>query len=401
MFVIDYVKHNEEVAKLLAMAKEGINERVLMEISANPRMILSDPQLNTEGITFQDYMENPMTMLEVQSRFQEYQADYLVRDKKMGFAFYDGVSPYADGHNVSEANYFGGEVVYNGTGSPGAKPFLDESNKYAFIEKPFPEINCGVMGRAIDFTAFFEEAQKKGWTYKEKPIIGIGKPCMGTDGPFTVGCCLMGATDLCIALYEEPEFVRDFLGYITDATIARIKYFRRLYGESEKSENFWFADDSISLLSVNDYREHILPFHKKIIRELSYKGDRNGIHLCGNATHLFKTLVEELNIVSFDTGFPVRFGELIRELGPDIGIFGGVHVDILLRGSAGEIRAETKRILEEVKPLTRNFTIKEANNLSPCTNPESLLVMYNAVKDYGNYTTENAGWRDENHSPQK
>jgi hypothetical protein len=385
MFTVDYAKHNEDVEKLLAAAKAGTNERVLMQISANPRMILSDSELNAEGVTFQEYMENPMTMLEVQSRFQEYSADYLIWDKKMGFAGYEGVFPYADGHNVNEAEYFGGEVAYHGTGSPGTRPFLDESNKHAFIEKPFPEIHRGLMGKAIDFTAFFEEQKKKGWTYKGKPIASIGKPCMGTDGPFTVGCCLMGATELCLALYEEPEYARDFLGYITDATIARIKYFRRLYGESEKTENFGFADDSISLLSVKDYREHILPFHKKIVRELSYKGDRNGMHLCGNATHLFKTLVEELNIAGFDTGFPVRFGELIRELGPDIGISGGVHVDTLLRGNAGEICAETKRILEEVKPLTRKFTIKEANNLSPCTKPESLLAMYNAVKEYGRY----------------
>jgi uroporphyrinogen-III decarboxylase len=385
MFAIDYVKHNEEVEKILARAKEGTNERILMQISANPRMILSDSELNTAGVTFRDYMENPETMLQIQARFQEYAADYLVWDKKMGFAAYQGVFPYADGHNVNETEYFGGEVVYHGTSSPGTKPSLDESNRYAFIEKPYPEIHRGLMGKAIDFTAYFEEQKRQGWTYKGKPIAGIAKPCMGTDGPFTVGCCLMGATDLCIALYEEPEFARDFLGYITGATIARIKYFRRLYGENEKTENFSFADDSISLLSVNDYREHILPFHKELIRELSYKGDSNGMHLCGNATHLFKIMTEELNITSFDTGFPVRFGELIRELGPETGISGGVHVDILRRGNAEEIRRETKRILEEVKPLTRKFTIKEANNLSPGTRPESLLAMYNAVKEYGRY----------------
>ncbi|MDR2375867.1 MAG: uroporphyrinogen decarboxylase family protein, partial [Treponema sp.] len=62
-----------------------------------------------------------------------------------------------------------------------------------------------------------------------------------------------------------------------------------------------------------------------------------------------------------------------------------------LRGNAGEIRAETKRILEEVKPLTRKFTIKEANNLSPCTRPESLLAMYEAVKEYGRYRRSRYG----------
>jgi hypothetical protein len=41
--------------------------------------------------------------------------------------------------------------------------------------------------------------------------------------------------------------------------------------------------------------------------------------------------------------------------------------------------------LEEVKPLSRRFTIKEANNLSPGTKPVSLLAMYRAVEEFGYY----------------
>jgi hypothetical protein len=385
---IDYQKHNEEIEELLVAEKQGKNRRILMQISANPRMILSDPELNTQGIAFKDYMEKANVMLETEAQFQEYMADNMIWDKKMGFSNYESITAYADGHNVTEAEYFGGEVAYHGTSSPGTRPFLDETTMHGFIEKPLPDFQRGLMGRAVDFTAWFEEQKARCWTYKGKPNTDIPKPNMGTDGHFTVGCCLLGATELCIALYEEPEFAKEFLAYITGATIERIKYFRRLWGLPEKSENFGFADDSISLLSVKDYQEYILPFHKKLVSELCSQGDNNGMHLCGDATRHFKIMVDELNIKYFDTGFPVRFGDLLCELGQGIGISGGVHVDILLRGNQDEIRGETRRILEEVKPLTRKFTIKEANNLSPGTKPESLLAMYNAVKEFGVYDSE-------------
>ena len=115
------------------------------------------------------------------------------------------------------------------------------------------------------------------------------------------------------------------------------------------------------------------------------EGSRNQIHLCGNASHLFPAIQQELNVYTFDTGFPVRHGRLVQELAPGTVILGGVHVDLLLNGDAEAIRAETRRILEEVKPHTRSFIIKEANNLSPGTRPESLLAMHEAVRQYGRY----------------
>jgi hypothetical protein len=385
MLDIDYQKHNEAVAVLLAEEKTGSHPRVPMKISANPRMILSDPLHNPEKIDFKTYMEDPEIMLTIQGRFQEYSADDLIWDKIMGFGNYPGLAVYADVQNVSEAEWFGCPVAYHGIYEPGTRTCLADSGKYDFIGKPFPEFQQGVMGRAMDFTAYFEEQRRKGYEYRGKPISEVNKTGLSTDGPFTIGCCLLGATELCLALYEEPDFVRDFLAYITDATIARIRYLRRHYGLPERSENLFFADDSIAMLSIDDYTKHVFPFHKKLIEELTDSGRDNSVHLCGNATHLFVILKDELRVNSFDTGFPVRFGELLRRLGPETAVSGGVHVDILLKGDREAIRVETRRILEEVKPLSRRFTIKEANNLSPGTKPVSLLAMYRAVEEFGYY----------------
>jgi len=92
-----------------------------------------------------------------------------------------------------------------------------------------------------------------------------------------------------------------------------------------------------------------------------------------------------LGITSFDSGFPVRHGELVQALGPDIELLGGVHINLLLNGTPEAVADEARRILEEVKPHTRRFILKEANSLAPRTPPENMLAMYNAVKKYGFY----------------
>jgi uroporphyrinogen-III decarboxylase len=75
----------------------------------------------------------------------------------------------------------------------------------------------------------------------------------------------------------------------------------------------------------------------------------------------------------------------MRELGPDIRVDGGVHVDILQNSTPEAIRAETKRIIHAVKPYTKRFVMKEANNLPPCTPPVNIRAMYETVLEYGRY----------------
>ena len=103
MLNIDYDRHNEEVRRLLQAEREGRPERVRMSIACNPRMILSDPALNQEQVTFQEYIEDPEKMLAVQCRFQEYFSDEIISDREMGFQNLESIPVYPDTQNVLEA----------------------------------------------------------------------------------------------------------------------------------------------------------------------------------------------------------------------------------------------------------------------------------------------------------
>lgn len=175
------------------------------------------------------------------------------------------------------------------------------------------------------------------------------------------------------------------MNYLTESMIQRMKAWRKYMGQPEITKAFGFADDSIMLLSREMYREYVLPYHKRMAQALSTMEERGGVHLCGDATRHFKTLRDELNIYSFDTGFPVDHRALCQELGPEVVIQGGPRAQLIQMGSREEIRAESKRILDEVKPVSRTFIFRDGNDIPPYTPLENIQALYDACLEFGRY----------------
>jgi len=149
---------------------------------------------------------------------------------------------------------------------------------------------------------------------------------------------------------------------------------------------FGFADDAIVLLSVPQYQEFVLPYHRRLVEEFS-DGGRTSIHLCGDATRFFRLLRDELNVYSFDTGFPVDHGWLRRELGPEVLIYGGPSVMLVKSGPVGALREEVRHICESGIMEGGRFVLIAANNMAPCTPVDHVAAMYEAARQFGRYRT--------------
>ena len=80
----------------------------------------------------------------------------------------------------------------------------------------------------------------------------------------------------------------------------------------------------------------------------------------------FPTLIKELNINLFDTGYPIQFETLRDEVGEEIHIQGGVPVSELLRGTPESVATRAKEILQSGIMKGGKFIMKEANNVPPC-----------------------------------
>ena len=147
------------------------------------------------------------------------------------------------------------------------------------------------------------------------------------------------------------------------------------------------ADDSVALISTEMYIDHVLPHHRRIYDAFGTNVER-GMHLCGNATRHFPTIVRELHVSAFDTGFPVDFGALRLALGPEIRIHGGPHVELLRCGTPKAVFEESRRILQSGILDGKMFLLREGNNLAPGTPLENIEAMVEAGLQFGRYPSE-------------
>ncbi|OQB35264.1 MAG: methylcobalamin:coenzyme M methyltransferase [Candidatus Hydrogenedentes bacterium ADurb.Bin179] len=215
------------------------------------------------------------------------------------------------------------------------------------------------------FSEYFEGKSAQGWTFLGRPV----EPArivsfMHTDGPFTTAAALRGPAALCIDLLLDPEYVHELLDYITDASIARMQAWRALLGHPPEIPDWIAADDSVEMLSVDQYREFVLPRHRRLYDTFS-PGVPRGIHLCGNAQRLFPIIRDELNVATFDTGFPVDFTRFRKEMGKEVLISGGPRAPLFVEEDPTPLLQETERILRSGILEGGRFILQEGNNLPP------------------------------------
>lgn len=380
--MIDFAKHNEEVKNVWDRYKSGNPVRVPMILGISSRFYLLDSRCNTLGTTYRSCFENPRTLIETQCRIWDYLRHNVPYDTPMGIPD-DGWSILADFQNVFDAAWCGADIIYPENQCPDTHPPFKE-NKLALLDI-FPAAPFGgIMSRVRDVHQCFEQMKKEGFEYKGRPLKEIAwTPGTTSDGVFTLFCQLRGCENACMDMICDEDYYHKAMSLITESIINRIQTWRRYLGLAPKSDGFAFADDFIQMISVEDYRKNVLPYHKKIYEAFSFS-DNNFIHLCGDATRHFPLIAKELGVNRFDTGFPVDFDWLRAQLGADVEIIGGPHIGLLLNGTRQQVADRTKQILQsEIK--NGRFILREGNNLAPMTPLENIAQMYQTCREYGRY----------------
>ena len=133
-----FAEHNAEQARVWDAFHAGRAIRVPVLIGCNPRMILVDPELNTDRITFERYMHDPQVMLRVMLQFQYWMRCRLRFDQEMGVPA-DGWKVWIDFQNMYEAAWLGAPIHFPDNNCPYASPLLEDDNKNMLFERGIPE----------------------------------------------------------------------------------------------------------------------------------------------------------------------------------------------------------------------------------------------------------------------
>jgi len=374
----DFAGHNAEVREMWDAFNSGRPTRIPIVLGTNTRYFMFNKQANPEGIDFRRYSEDPDLMFDTTLHFQRWRKFNLLQDEELGPVQNWKIAP--DFQNYHEAAWFGCKVHYMDGQVPDTLPEFAEAPE-RLMDQGLPDPFEGGMGAiALRYYEHFRTRAERE-TFLGRPIE-IDLPMCGTDGPMTVAVNLFGADFVCEAMLAEPDRLHRLLDFITEATIRRVTAWRSLAGLPVPFDGYGFADDSVAMISATAYCDHILPYHRRLCDALG-SGTPRSIHLCGDATRHFRTIRDELNVHSFDTGFPVNFGALRQELGEGVRIYGGPHVEFLMRASQSAIRDEVQRILESGILEGGKFVLREGNNLAPYTPVENTEALYHAGREFG------------------
>jgi uroporphyrinogen-III decarboxylase len=378
---MDFTRHNEEVQAVWQAYQAGKPTRVPMVLTSVQRIWVLDPRLNTQGITWREYMSDPDRMLAVSLQHKHYVAHHIPQDMPMGIPSGAWEVAFEFG-NVYEEAWLGCEIIYPAGQIAATRPRYVGKARYDLFDRGIPGPFDGFMGTVREFYESGLEKARQMEFYGRPVQLAPPNP-LGTDGPLTVASGLCGSALLEDMLLDESYYHR-VMDFVTEAIIQRLRAWRAYLGLDLRPAQGGFADDAIQYLSPKMYREKVLPYHLRIFQALFGAGPHS-IHLCGNVQRHFPTVIRALNIGSIDTGFPINFSTLRDEVGEQVEIQGGVPVGDLVTGTPQSIAMQTEAILRSGITRGGKFILKEANDLAPCTPLENMQAMYAAARRFGTY----------------
>lgn len=378
----DFSAHNAESRALWTAFQNNTHARVPVRLNTNPRVLMLNPVWNTRGISYEAYMTGPEVMARAVLEWQYWVRFLMPGDHEKGLPAHWTV--HVDFQNFYDAAWFGLQVAYRAGQVPDTEPLLDDGHKHMLFDRGLPDPFEGEWAqRALEYLELFRRKRDAGWTFLGRPVNVLEwAPFCQSDGVFTVAASLRGAGALCMDLLADPDYARDLLAFVHEGLVKRIAAWRNEVGAPVPCGAFWAADDAVQLLSLEQYREFVLPLHRAYYAAFATEQGR-GMHLCGNAQRHFETIHRELGVTAFDTGFPLDFAAFRRTLGPEVLLCGGPPVSFFLDEDPAPIVAETRRILESGVLDGGRMVLQEGNNLAPDARLETCAAFYEAGKQYG------------------
>jgi len=151
-----------------------------------------------------------------------------------------------------------------------------------------------------------------------------------------------------------------------------------------------FAGQFRMLISPTMYRRIVKPLHKELFDFIHARTKAKlFFHSCGAIRPVIGDLIE----IGVDILNPVQVSatgmasaELKREFGKDVTFWGG-GVDtqnVLGSGSPDEVRADTRRHIEDLAP-GGGFVFATVHNIQGNVPPENIMAMWETLQEYGIY----------------
>ncbi len=207
-------------------------------------------------------------------------------------------------------------------------------------------------------------------------------------GPWTIAMLMRNPEMLLLDTFEDPAFIHELMRFATD-------YCKVFGDEALKTKiglSFSEPTASISLISPDNYREFIAPYHKELVDYFKAKKAGLTTHICGTTYPIYEDLIQ--------AGFTTLSIDLDQQSDPKLHVdqltrlkevakkrvvvIGNVDATLFERATKEEIEAEVRRCVDTAARDSA-FILSTSCEIPPRSKPEVVGWFLEAARDYGRY----------------
>ena len=343
--------------------------------------------LEQNHIDYRTYYGNPWQMLRLQLEWNRLGCELPLGDAVLG-ELPERWHVAVDFHPVASAASFGCPVVFRPDAVP-AHESLHLSREQCRA-MPMPDLfQSGLLPRHAQFNEYFDRVFTSGLTFMGRPVVRV-KPTLpsGGGGVFSTALDIRGP-EIMSDMYDDPDFVRAFLGRIAEWRIALSRAWTLRDNlpfpmDAPGAAPIEITDHGIDMLSPQLYDEFLAALILKLCKKYRQPAVQ-WLHHCGRGTHLFPLIKQRFGLNTLHAlTWPLNdIGRVRRELGYDITIV-AVISDTILASTPQAIHTAVKDFLTpEVKGKGR-LQIWMAGEVTGIP-VENYRALYEAVLEYGRY----------------
>ena len=315
-----------------------------------------------DGLSIEEYCTDvPKAITAMLHYFERYQPDVVLAYNDL----------------AKEAEAFGCRVKYSDYVVPSIDTHVlaDDKAKLAKLAMPDPYATGRLPG-------FLEQCEA---LVKAKLPTAAGAVAVG---PWTIAMLMRNPEVMLLDTFEDPQFIHDLMRLTTD--------FCQRWGDAivKTGIGLSFSEPtaSISLISPDNYREFVAPYHKALVEYFKAKKVGVTTHICGTTYPIYEDLIQcGFTTVSFDLDQQAdpklyvdqleRFMTVAR--GRVVAI-GNVDATKFEKTTKEAMEADVRRCIDTAARHSA-FILSTSCEIPPRSDPEAVKWFMDAARQYGRY----------------
>ena len=191
---------------------------------------------------------------------------------------------------------------------------------------------------------------------------------------------LVGFDNLCFMLIDDPGLVQDIVDAIGSRLVGHYQMVAQFDTVGAMISNDDWGFKTQTMLSPEDMRKYIIPWHRKIAQTIHASGRPAILHSCGNLDAVMDDIIDDIGYEAKhsyeDTIIPVE--EAYEKWGRRIAILGGIDLDFICRNPPALVRERSRKMLERASERG-GYALGSGNSIPEYVPQDGYLAMISAA----------------------